>query len=381
MKQSAPDAAFALVSGDLVVHDFDCRFKALFPAKTEAEYTAFVAKTLRYVVAQIRLSLPGMPVYVALGNNDSGCADYFMDRNDAFLKQTEALMLDGLAASPREQQAALLSYGEGGDYSVTMRPPMERTRLIVLNDTFQSRMYETCGGKPDAAAVDAEVTWLTKELATARRLKQQVWVMGHIPGGIDPYSTFSKFKNVCKGDEPVMFLSSERMANAMGQYSDVVKLGVFGHSHMDEMRLFGAEGEGARGGKVPIKMVPSISPWDGNGPSFTVAKVDPANARLLDYEVMQASNKTGAGAVWTKEYGYQESFHEKDFSAGSLQSLLDEFKADPDARADVSRAYLKHYFVGGDQSVLLRPLWPHYVCTQSNHTVKAFAACTCPAAQ
>src|ERR1700736_6348519 len=50
------DAKFARVSGDLVVHRFDCRFKALLPGKTDADYEAFVAKTVQYVVGQMRLA-------------------------------------------------------------------------------------------------------------------------------------------------------------------------------------------------------------------------------------------------------------------------------------------------------------------------------------
>jgi sphingomyelin phosphodiesterase acid-like 3 len=377
MKREATEAKFALVSGDLVVHGFDCRFKAVLPGKTEADYEAFVEKTVRYVVGQIRLALTGMPVYVALGNNDSGCGDYEMDSGDAFLKATRELMVDGLASTAAEMKKVLASYSATGDMSLMMKAPMRRTRLIVVNDLFQSRRYTACGAKPNPAAADAQTAWLTSELAAARRNKERVWVMGHIPAGVDPYSTFSKFKNVCAGDAPVMFLSSEKLADVMGQYADVIRLGVFGHTHMDEMRLFGREGVGA-GGKVAIKMVPSISPVDGNNPSFTVAKVDPMGARLVDYEVFAASNQTGVDTLWSKEYGYGETFHQPEFSASALQRLIDGFAADPDARSDRSRAYLGHYFVG-DSSLLLKSLWPQYVCAQSNHTVKGFAACMCPA--
>ena len=379
MKQRAPQAAFALVSGDLIAHDFDCRMQAVLPGKTDAEYADFVEKTVRYVVSEIRLSLTGMPVYVALGNNDTRCKDYFMDPDDAFLQATGTAMIDGLAGSPKEKKAALLSYSATGDFSVTMKAPMRRMRLIVLNDLLQSRKYKSCGEKQDTAAVDTELAWLTKQLKEARQDKQLVWVMGHIPPGIDPYSTFSRMTNVCGGSQPVVFLSSERLADVMGQYADVVRLGIFGHSHMDEMRLFGQEGVGAKGGKVAIKMVGSLTPWDGNGPSFTVAKIDPTSARMIDYEVMTASNTTGIGATWKKEYAYGETYHRADFSPGSLTSLLQDFSADPDARTAMSHAYLVNYFVG-DESFLLRPLWPQYVCSMENHTVKNFAACMCPAA-
>jgi sphingomyelin phosphodiesterase acid-like 3 len=300
-----------------------------------------------------------------------------MDSGDEFLKATRELMVDGLTSTEGEKQLTLASYSATGDMSLMMKAPMRRTRLIVLNDLFQSRKYTACGAKPNPAAVDAQIAWLTKELAAARTNQQRVWVMGHIPAGVDPYTTFSRFKDVCGGEAPVMFLSSERLADVMGQYADVIRLGVFGHTHMDEIRLFGRDGAGE---KVAIKMVPSISPVDGNNPSFTVAKVDPVGARLVDYEVFAASNQTGVGTAWAKEYGYGETFHEPDFSAGALKDLIAAFSADPDARSDRSRAYLGHYFVG-DQSLLLKPLWPQYVCALGNHSAKGFAACVCPAAK
>ena len=376
MKANAPEAKFALVSGDLVAHGFDCRFKALLPEKNEAEYAAFVEKTVRYVVGQVRLGLAGMPVYVALGNNDSGCGDYEMNLGDEFLKATQDLMLDGLAYA-QEKQAALASYAASGDYSVMMQGAMRGTRLIVLDDLFQSRRYTACGKKPDEAATAAQITWLRRELAEARLAKERVWVLGHIPAGVDPFSTFSKFTDVCIGEAPVMFLGSEKMADVMGEYADVIRLGVFGHTHMDEMRLFGKDGSGTAG-KVAIKMVSSISPVDGNNPSFTVARVNPATGRMMDYEVIAASNKTGVDTVWSKEYSFGETFHEAEFSPRAVGSLLEEFAGDPDARSDMSRAYLTDYFVG-DKSMLLKSLWPQYVCAQRNHTEKGFAACVCPA--
>src|SRR5260370_1324245 len=140
----------AVVGGDLVVHGFDCRFKTLLPGKTDADYEAFVAKTVRYVVGQMRLALTGaqgtgakgakVPVYVALGNNDSGCGDYEMDSGDGFLAATREQMVDGLP-SAAEKEAALESYAKSGDYSVMMQGAMRRTRLIVLDDLFQSRRY------------------------------------------------------------------------------------------------------------------------------------------------------------------------------------------------------------------------------------------------
>jgi sphingomyelin phosphodiesterase acid-like 3 len=264
-----------------------------------------------------------------------------------------------------------------------MEAPMHNTQLIVINDIFLSPKYSNCAGKPDPAATDAEMAWLLRELAEARRLEQRVWVMGHIPPGVDPYSTVARFRDVCGGEAPVLFLSSDKLADMLIEYGDVIRLGIFGHSHMDEMRLLEAQGglqsssgHGVVMKSVAIKMVPSISPVDGNNPAFTIARVNQSSAHLQDYEVIAASNQSGVATVWTREYDYAQSYHEAEFSASAARKLIAEFEDDRGAKTAASQEYLRNYFVG-DLGSELQPFWPLYVCTLGNHTAKAFAACVC----
>jgi sphingomyelin phosphodiesterase acid-like 3 len=205
--------------------------------------------------------------------------------------------------------------------------------------------------------------------------------MGHIPPGIDPYSTISRFRNVCGGQSPVMFLSSDKMADLMVEYADVMRLGIFGHTHMDEMRLLEPENMNSQtvGGRMTaIKLVPSISPVDGNNPSFTVARVDPSAATLEDYNVIAASNQTGVATTWAKEYDYAKTYHESEFSPTAEKKLIDEFKNDPAANTAASKEYLRNYFVG-DMGRALTLFWPQYVCALGNHTAKGYATCVCSA--
>ncbi len=379
MKLEAPEARFATVSGDLLVHSLPCRFKQLAPGKTESDYKAFVEKTERYVIDQVRLGLGGMPVYAALGNVDTECeADYSLEPGDPLLAATKDAVLGWLPAGA-EKNAALASYAEMGSYSVMMAKPMQRTRLIVLDDLFQSRRYRDCSGKVNQAAVDAQLAWLEKELAGAKRRGERVWVLGHIPPGIDSYATITQQKNVCKGDQPVTFLSSERLADVMAKYADVIKLGIFGHSHMDEMRLFGGEqeSEGAKG-KVAIKMVSSITPLASGVPSFTVAKVNTQTAQMVDYTVYSGSNASGVNEVWKKRYSFGATYHQTAYTPEALNSLMEGFEADPEVQDSASGAYLRNV-IAGEKALLLLGLWPEYSCVLEHNTVKGFAACTCPA--
>ena len=69
------------MSGDLIAHAFACKFSTVFPQAKPGDYRAFVAED--YWIMWCRWnyahSIPGAPVYVALGNNDSDCGDYRLD--------------------------------------------------------------------------------------------------------------------------------------------------------------------------------------------------------------------------------------------------------------------------------------------------------------
>lgn len=271
--------------------------------------------------------------------------------------------------------------------------PAKNARLLVLNDIFMSKNYATCAGRGDSAAADAQIAWLDQQLAEARRSGEKVWVMGHIPPGVDLHATVTKMEDVCGGHGPSMFLSSEKMADTMVEYGDVIQLAIFAHTHMDETHLLrddgagvGSDGgaglgSGAGSGKsVAVKMVASISPIHGNHPSFTVAWVDPATAELKDYKVYAASNLTGVGASWNEEYDFQQSYGQSGFTAASVSKMLAGFAADPGARTQASRNYIQDFSLGY-MSPVLEMFWPQYVCMMGNYTEEAFRACVCSGAR
>ena len=368
MRARQPDAKFMLVSGDLVAHEFSCRYTTLFPHATPADYQSFVEKTIRYVVGQLRSSFPRIPIYVALGNNDS------------FLADTARIIATGLPASDRAVE--IQDFSQAGNYSLTMGPPMQHARLIVLDDLFLSKDYRSCTGESDSAPADAEIAWLRNQLAKARQAGQKVWIMGHIPTGVDPYATARRLGAMCGHVHPVLFLSSKKLADLLIEYADIVRLGVFAHTHMDEIRLLRPEhgSQESTSPAVVIKMVPSISPVDGNDPSFTIARVDPSTATLRDYKVVAASNHTGIATSWTVEYDFVQTFHQQQFSPTTVRALITEFAADPGSNTAVSQQYIRHYFIG-DRSAELKPFWPQYVCAMANATANGYAACVCPAAK
>ena len=109
IRAKAGEAGFVIVSGDLVAHALSCKYNTLFPQASPQAYSAFVVKTLDYVLHEMRKALPGVPVYAALGNNDSGCGDYQLDASSEFLRASGAIFTEGFPSGVREEALQTLS--------------------------------------------------------------------------------------------------------------------------------------------------------------------------------------------------------------------------------------------------------------------------------
>jgi sphingomyelin phosphodiesterase acid-like 3 len=163
----ASGAKFVVLSGDLMAHDFSCKFATTFPEAKPGEYRAFAEKTIEFVMRKLRGALPGVPVYAALGNNDSDCGDYQLDPDSAFLAEIGKSLTADFPA--RERAEALRTFGEGGFYSVRLPAPIANTRILVLDDLFMSRQYAMCSGIANPAPAAAQIVWLEQQLDAARR--------------------------------------------------------------------------------------------------------------------------------------------------------------------------------------------------------------------
>jgi len=379
-KAQEPKPLFVTVSGDLMAHKFDCKFKTMAPKASEADYSAFAAKTVAFVALELHETFPHSPVYFALGNNDSGCADYAEDENSAFLKADGKSFAD-VVLDAKNSAAIAGEFSKLGDYNVELPKPFSHARLIVLQDIFEAKRYASCSGAPDKSAAKAQIDWLRGQLSDAAAKHEVVWVMAHIPPGIDAYSTLTKFADVCGGEKPTMFLGSKDLADVLTEYAGTVRLGLFAHTHMDEMKLLHDDAEGAA--RVPIKLVPSITPVNGNNPAFTVAKVDPRTATLVDYSVYAANNKTGVGTVWSREYTYSATYKLPDYSADSAAKLMDGFVRDKAGTSAASQAYQQYFFVGDPgisanlKAAAMRMVWPGYACSMTEGGADGFRKCAC----
>jgi sphingomyelin phosphodiesterase acid-like 3 len=382
-----PAPLFITVSGDLMAHQFDCRFHTLHPAGTPAEYSAFAAKTVAFVALQLHLIFPRTPIYLTLGNNDSGCKDYNEDPNSAFL-QADGKSFAADSLTPGNTAAITAQFSTFGDYNIAL--PIPHTRLLAMQDIFESKKYATCEGKPAAGKIDPaamQVSWLRKQLTAARAAHDHVWVMAHIPPGVDAYTTFTKGKNICGGKDPELFLSSDDLAATLAEFPDVIRLALFGHTHMDELRLY----RSPDGTPIPGKLVPSISPVNGNTPAFTLAQVNPSTATLIDYTVFTAGGAHTDPTAWTPEYTFSSTYHLPDLSGPSLNTLLTSFVADKGGSTQPAMDYQRLFSAGTPdptgtgkaaiKAAAMKMVWPTYACSMTNASSPGFRDCLCRVGQ
>ncbi|HKF50383.1 MAG TPA: metallophosphoesterase [Terracidiphilus sp.] len=373
---------FATVSGDLIAHYFDCKYGYVFPNYAKSDYTAFVEKTTSFVVSELESIHPKAPVFIALGNNDSGCGDYQLDESSPYFAAIGKGITDAVPAALRKD--ALASFSKGGYYSVPLPSPVQRTRLLVLDDIFMADGYTNCAGTSDPAGAADELKWLGDQLNEARAKREHVWVMAHVPTGVDPYGTLH---GTC--GNPTMFQGSEELADALTGASDVVRVVLFAHTHMDEIKVLTAQNATSSSGgasrraagneglnAVAVKVLPSISPVNGNNPTFTLAEIDPATAEIVDYRVYAASDATPAG-TWAREYDYRSSYGQPSFSAASVAQLIADFAKDSSASSKASQNYIQHY-EAGKKTPYIASQWPEYVCTMAQDSASGFAKCACP---
>src|SRR5665213_1202188 len=212
LKKTATASRFVVISGDLLAHKFDCKYKALVPGATSASYLAFTLKTATYVLTTLHASLPRAPIYTALGNNDSGCVDYALDaQNDAFLSGLAPLVADVARLSPANRAPAERDFASIGAYNAPLTA-LPHTRIVSFDDLYLTAKYNTCSGTRDPTPSATAILWLKTQLDSARAARERVWFVSHIPPGVDLYATARKLTNVCGGAKATMFLGSDDLA-------------------------------------------------------------------------------------------------------------------------------------------------------------------------
>jgi hypothetical protein len=370
---SAAETDFAVVPGDFLVHEFEQKAAtALGVPATDDKVRDMAVKTTIFVADSLAKALPGRPIVLALGNNDSDCGDYEITPGGGYLAGTRE-MVRRLAGPALVAPDFDETYGAGGYYAV-QHPGLKQTLILVVNDVLWSAKYRDACGAGGEAAAEAMMGWLRDRLAEQRATGGSVWIVHHIPWGIDSFSTVHSKADSCAA-QVVPFLRApyaDGFIALLRAYRDIVQASYSGHVHTDDYRLLIDEGGEALGlQKIP----PAISPIYENNPGFQIVSYDLATGLPTDFSVRYLANLSEASLAvpgdWRHEYSFTEAYGVPQYSAEGVAAMAKAVAAGGDA-AD---KYRRFYTVSHDP--LSAEDLPAYLCAIDHLDQASFTACYC----
>ena len=329
MAETLPKPAFVLIPGDFLAHGFRQEFDAAAKDHSNAAYRIFVRKTMQFLEQRLEQNFPATPILPALGNNDEECGDYELQPGGPFLADTLPILrrLVGSAGGPgfaRDWQGY-------GNYTARAGG----IRVLSTNTNFLSTHYRNaCGSPADGDPGKATLAWLEAELAAAKGAQERVWLLYHIPPGIDGYATLRR--GACPGTIIAMWDQAYAgpFLALLRRYAGTVAASFAGHTHMDDFRLIG-DAEGHYGFAL---ITPAVSPIFGQNPAFRSVTYDPEGG-ILDQTTYDLTNLPQAAAAaggvspeWRAEYTFTRQWSLPRVDLPSLDHLYSQITDVPARR-------------------------------------------------
>jgi sphingomyelin phosphodiesterase acid-like 3 len=343
MRAAEPHPALVMITGDLLAHQFPQTYASVTHDGDSSHYRAFVLKTVEFLGLELRRRFKQSQILVTPGNNDDECGDYDIEADGPFLSDT-ANLVRNLAHAGGQFPAEWKALG-----SYTIQPKGIRgVRIISLNSVFFSNKYfaanfaKACS-QFDSTAASRTFTWLESSLAAARQAHEKVWLMFHIPPGIDGYSTMVQYRQMSKtvSSSPQELCSkaivpmwapiwTSRFDGDMQDFQTTITAAFAGHDHTDDFRVIPAD---QASGFVLID--PPISPIYGQNPAFRIVTFEP-DGGLADQSTYYLTNLEAARSdlpgKWALEYTFSDKWQTQHLDASSLQAINGRIRNDPKAR-------------------------------------------------
>jgi hypothetical protein len=289
IKQNLGTSPAVLFTGDFLGHGID----QLYPYYSENSVSAFVDKTLTFVLQQIRAAVGTIPVYFALGNCDSytgyGPDPVFLSNN---AQQLYTLALNGAG----NEQDVIGSIKNGGYYSVE---PAGMNLMIVALNTFAL--------SPDInveqTMIPGQFAWFDAKLAEAKMAGKKVWLLMHAPPGAVESTTGQQPNDNDSGQITLatMMWAENYQDQFMGiieKYPGVIAMSLAGHTHMDEFRLMSSGNA--------LAITAGISPFFGNYPAYKIFTLD--GVRLTPTDYLAVNCNLAASSQFNNFYTFSQAY-------------------------------------------------------------------------
>jgi sphingomyelin phosphodiesterase acid-like 3 len=287
VRQVAPNATAVMVSGDLSGHSQPSKVASL--------------AAMRSARAQIEASVGNLEVWTVLGNNDV-FPDYACTCSDDWYAEVASDAWQHMVPDGFEDE-----WRQFAGYAVDEVLP--GVRLIAINTVLYSMRHVPAWHDADPCG---QFAFVERQIATAKQRGQQIILLGHVPPGVDSFSSAAN----------VMLMQQQYIDRLVALVNEHGIVGLFGHLHSSEFRRFSASRDGGAPGFLMLDG--SVSPIFGNNPSFRVYSYETKPFRIVDYVQhvldLEASNAQGT-PVWRHEYSFDDAYSYGQVSAASLASL------------------------------------------------------------
>jgi sphingomyelin phosphodiesterase acid-like 3 len=344
MRATLPHPALVMITGDLLAHGFPQAYANATHGSDRQHYRAFVLKTVEFLAWELRRRFDRTQILLTPGNNDNECGDYDIEADGPFLGDTANLA--GELAGARRDFNFKDEWKALGSYAI--QPRASRSlRVLSVNSVFFSNKYQAASfanacSPVDSTAAARTFTWLESNLAQARQAHKKVWLMLHIPPGIDGYSTMMQYRRLATATptedrcgaaivpmwKPVW---TARFDSLLREYKSTVTATFAGHDHTDDFRVI----DGGESGGEFVLIDPPISPIYGQNPAFRVVTFGD-DGGLAGQSTYYLTNLPAAGSTtpgrWMREYTFTEEWHAPQLDASSLKSIYDRIRSDATAR-------------------------------------------------
>ncbi|MBI1331651.1 MAG: hypothetical protein GC165_02105 [Armatimonadetes bacterium] len=356
-QSAAQNKPFSLVifTGDILCHTFKPQFQGA--GGTDAQFPDFAAKSAQFVVMEMQKAF-GVPVILALGNNDSPIWDYQMVPNSPFFSELGSVT-DTVSSDP----TATKTFAEGGYYLIK-NPVVANQDFAVLNTVLWSHKYQDPDDKSDPYTKKPgqdQMTWLKGVMKSEAAAGRKVSFVMHIGPGLDPWGKDLNWHQSFEDD----------FVSLVQQYAGSIATSFYGHTHMDDFRVLpAADGSPA----VAMRNTPSISPIQGNNPGYSIMQFDPTSGDVQDI-VSYYADLTQTAPTWTSEYDFNTIYHTKGYTAATLQTLAQTIRSQGPTRGTIFKDYARYFKVQATGPSAGGRSWANFSCAQTTFTKTDFQGC------
>lgn len=377
MRKTMAHPAVFFVLGDMLAHHFPEMFRESTHSEDHQQYRAFVRKTIQFLGLELRKRWPDTQILLTPGNNDNDCGNYSIEAGGTFLSDTADTLRELAKADPQ----AVADWKALGSYTVAHQA-IPGVKIISVNSIFFSEKYEALSFRQSCEEVQTTApsqafAWLEQTLSDAKQSKQKVWLMFHIPPGIDGYGSVHNHEGSCVADIVPMWVPewTVKFDSLLLNYQETIAATFAGHTHTDDFRVI-RDGDVA---KAFVLVNPPISPVYDHNPAFRVFDVRGADVRdQTTYYLSNLINASGEKpGKWKKEYTFSRKWKTKHLDATAMGKIYDGIASDEKTRTK----WLKLYNVSSNVAKVKPDEVRGLYCAIEGLGVGAYGNCACATAK